>query len=33
MKFSAIIRKQKDDRKLIFDEKGIKAFAIQLKKI
>ncbi len=33
MKLSAMIRKQKVDRKLIFDEEGIKAFAIQLKKI
>jgi len=33
MKLSAMISRQKVDRKLIFDEEGIKAFAIQLKKI
>jgi transcriptional regulator with XRE-family HTH domain len=33
MKLSAMIQRQKVDRKLIFDEEGIKAFAIQLKKI
>jgi transcriptional regulator with XRE-family HTH domain len=33
MKLSAMILRQKVDRKLIFDEEGIKAFAIQLKKI
>jgi transcriptional regulator with XRE-family HTH domain len=33
MKLSAMIRKQKVDRKLIFDEEGITAFSIQLKKI
>lgn len=33
MKLSAMILRQQGDRKLIFDEEGIKAFAIQLKKI
>jgi len=33
MKLSEMILNQKVDRKLIFDEEGIKAFAIQLKKI
>jgi transcriptional regulator with XRE-family HTH domain len=33
MKLSAMIPKQNVDRKLIFDEEGIKSFAIQLKKI
>lgn len=33
MKLSAMISRPKVDRKLIFDEEGIKAFAIQLKKI
>jgi transcriptional regulator with XRE-family HTH domain len=33
MKLSAMISRQKVDRKLIFDEEGIRAFAIQLKKI
>ena len=33
MKLSEMISRQKVDRKLIFDEEGIKAFAIQLKKI
>jgi transcriptional regulator with XRE-family HTH domain len=33
VKLSAMISRHKVDRKLIFDEEGIKAFAIQLKKI
>lgn len=33
MKLSAMILRQKSDRKLIFDNEGIKAFATQLKKI
>ncbi len=33
MKLSAMIPKQKGDRILIFDEEGIKSFAIQLQKI
>ncbi len=33
MKLSAMIQRQRVDRKLVFDEEGIKAFAIQLKKI
>ena len=33
MKLSAMISRQQSDRKLIFDNEGIKAFATQLKKI
>ena len=33
MKLSAMTTRQQSDRKLIFDDEGIKAFAIQLKKI
>lgn len=33
MKLSAMKPKQQSDRKLIFDDEGIKALAIQLKKI
>ncbi len=33
MELSAMISKQKFDRKQIFDEEGINSFAIQLKKI
>ncbi len=33
MKLSAMIPKQQSDRKLIFDNEGIKAFALQLKKV
>ena len=33
MKLSEMISREKVNRKLIFDEEGIKAFAIQLKKI
>lgn len=31
MKLSAMVRRQKVDRKLVFDEEGIEAFAVQLK--